>query len=54
MDDAGEVVKNTWQDCQDGCPGTSRMTYIDYLSSKDLLQMLCVMKEFCLMLRENV
>ena len=23
VDDDGEVVRNTWQDCQDGCPGTS-------------------------------
>jgi len=23
VDDAGEVVRNTWQDCQDGCPGTN-------------------------------
>ena len=27
VDDAGEVVRNTWQDCQDGCPGTSRKTH---------------------------
>ena len=23
VDADGEVVKNIWQDCQDGCPGTS-------------------------------
>jgi len=23
VDAEGEVVKNTWQDCQDGCPGTN-------------------------------
>ena len=23
VDDAGEVVRNTWEDCEEGCPGTA-------------------------------
>ena len=55
VDVDGEVVKNTWQDCQDGCPGTSRNNdyFIIDLKSK-LLQTLSVMKDSCSMLMASV
>ena len=28
VDEDGEVVRNTWEDCDDGCPGTSILVYV--------------------------
>ena len=55
VDADGEVVKNTWQDCQDGCPGTSinKEYFILDLKSK-LFQTLSVMKGSCSMLMASV